>query len=104
MSKFLKFFAIAALVAGAFAMTPAPAAAQRHHGGGHWHGGGGHFRGGGWGGFGPGFVLGFGPAWSWGGYPYSYYDDNYAGPPCGWTHVRVWRHGHWALRRAWRCW
>ena len=54
MSKLVKFFAIAALVAGAFAMTPGPAAAQHHHhgGGGHWHGGGGW--GGGWGGFGPG--------------------------------------------------
>ena len=44
MSKFVKLFAIAALIASAFAMTPGPAAAQRHHGGGHygggWHGGG----------------------------------------------------------------
>ena len=33
-----KFFAIAALIAGAFAMTPGPALAQHHHGGGgHWH-------------------------------------------------------------------
>ena len=31
MSKLVKFFAIAALVAGAFAMTPGPAAAQHHH-------------------------------------------------------------------------
>jgi hypothetical protein len=102
MSKFLKFFAIAALVAGGFAVTPAPAAA--YHGG-HWHGGGG-WHGGGWrGGWGgPGIAFGFGPGWGWGGYPYSYYDDYYAGPPCGWAHVRVWRHGHWALRRAWRCW
>lgn len=98
MSKIVKFFAIAALVGGAFAMTPAPAAAYHGHGG--WHGGGGHWHGG-WGG--PGVVFGFGPAWGWGGYPYSYYGD-YAGPPCGWAHVRVWRHGHWALRRAWRCW
>ena len=54
MSKIVKFFAIAALVAGAFAMTPAPAAAQHYHGGGHWHGGGGHWHGGGgWGGSDP---------------------------------------------------
>lgn len=89
MSKLVKFFAIAALVAGAFAMTPGPAAAQ------HYHGGGGHWHGGGWG---PGFVFGFGPGWGWGPYPY------YAEPACGWVRVRVWRHDHWVLRRAWRCW
>ncbi|HTT49431.1 MAG TPA: hypothetical protein VMG39_15690 [Pseudolabrys sp.] len=110
MSKLLKFFAIAALVGGAFAMTPGPAAAQHHHGGGggHWHGGGGWhgggWRGGGWGGFGPGFVFGFGPGWGWD-YPYGYYPGPYfAGPDCGWVRVRVWRHGHWIIRRAWRCW
>ncbi len=103
MSKLVKFFAIAALMAGAFAMTPGPAAAQHHHGGGHWHGGGGHWRGGG---FGPGFVFGFGSGWGWGGYPYyPYYAEPYfAGPDCGWARVRVRRHGHWVLRRAWRCW
>ena len=97
MSKLVKFFAIAALVAGAFAMTPGPAAAQHHHGGGHWHG---HWRGGGWGpGF--GFGLGFGPAWGWG---YPFYAQPYVEEPdCGWVRVRVWRHGHWALHRAWRC-
>jgi len=109
MSKLVKIFAIAALIAGAFAMTPGPAAAQhhRHHGGGHWHGGGGHWRGGGgWGGggWGPGFVFGFGPGWGWGGYPYSYYDDYYVGPSCGWVRVRVLRNHRWVLRRAWRCW
>lgn len=46
MPKLVKFFAIAALVAGAFVMTPDTAAAQHHHGGGgHWHGGGGHWHG-----------------------------------------------------------
>jgi hypothetical protein len=102
MSKLVKFLAIAALVAGAFAMTPGPATAQHHHGG-HWHGGGGHWHGGwGWGrGFGWGF--GFGPGWGWGGYPY-YAEPYYAQPTCGWVRVRVWRHGHWYLRRAWRCW
>jgi hypothetical protein len=108
MSKLVKFFAIAVLVAGAFAMTPGPAAAQHHHGGGHWRGGGGHWHGGGgwgggWGGFGPGFAFGFGSGWGWGGYPY-YAEPYYAEPACGWARVRVWRHGHWALRRAWRCW
>ena len=93
MSKLVRFFAIAALIVGAFAMTPGPAAAQRHHGGRHWHGGG-------WGpGF--GFGFGFGPAWGWG---YPFYAQPYVeGPDCGWVRVRVWRHGHWALRRAWRC-
>ena len=103
MSRIVKFFAIAALVAGAFAMTPGPAAAQHHHhGGGHWHGGHGGW-GGGWGGFGPGFAFGFGSGWGWGGYPY-YAEPYYAEPACGWARVRVWRHGHWHVRRAWRCW
>lgn len=92
MSKLVKFLAIAALVGGAFAMTPGPAAAQHHHGGGHWHGG-----------FGPGFAFGFGPGWGWGGYPY-YAEPYYAGPDCGWVRVRVRYHRHWVLRRAWRCW
>ena len=55
------------------------------------------------GGFGPGFAFGFGSGWGWGGYPY-YAEPYYAGPDCGWVHVHVWRHGHWVLRRAWRCW
>jgi hypothetical protein len=97
MSKLVKVFAIATLVAGAFVMTPALAAGQHYHSG---HGGG-HFHGSGWG---PGVVFGFGPAWGWGGYPYGYYDDYYAAPSCGWARVRVWRNHHWALRRAWRCW
>jgi hypothetical protein len=85
MSKLVKFFAIAALIAGALAVTPGPALAQHHrHGGfGHFHGG--HFRGG-WGGWG----WGPGPFWGWGyGYPY------YGGPGCG--YVRVWRYHHWVL-------
>jgi hypothetical protein len=112
MSKLVKVFAIAVLIAGAFAMTPGPAAAQRHGGGGHWGGGGqfhggGGWRGGGWGrGWGPGVVFGFGPGpgWGWGGYPYGYYDDYYAAPSCGWAPVRRWHNHHWVLRRAWRCW
>ena len=117
MSKVVKFFAIAALIAGALAMTPGPAAAQRHghvghaggwHHDGCWHGGGwrgGGWRGGGWhGGWrGNGWRwVGPGPFWGWG-YPYYggyYYDE----PGCGWAYVRVLRHRHWVLRRAWRCW
>jgi hypothetical protein len=87
MSKFVKIFAIAALFASALVMTPGAANAQHWHGGGGYHGGG-HWRGGGW---------GPGPFWGWGA-PYAYY----GGPACGWHTVRVWR-GHWALRRAWRC-
>ena len=48
-------------------------------------------------------CLGFGSGWGWGGYPY-YAEPYYAGPDCGWVRVRVRRHGHWVLRRAWRCW
>lgn len=98
MSKLFKIFAGAVLVAGAFALTPAPATAQHH-----WHGGWHHgWHGGGWGwGFGPGFALGFGAAYPYYGGPYYY-----APPPeaCGWTRVRVWRGDHWSFRRAWRCW
>ena len=103
MSKLVKFFAIAALVAGAFAMTPGPAAAQYQAMAaaigmaavaiGTADGAA----------FGPGFALGFGSGWGWGGYPY-YAEPYYAEPACGWARVRVWRHGHWYLRRAWRCW
>jgi hypothetical protein len=97
MSKFVKVFAALVLIAGA--IMPGTALAQ-HHGGGH-HGGGGHY-GSGWhgGGWGPGFGYGYG----WG-YPYYYGGPSYSyGPGCGWTRVRVWRNGHWVLRRTWRCW
>ena len=114
MSKLVKFFAVAALIVGAFAVTPGPALAQHHHhgggggsfrlgggGGSHWHGGGGHWRGGGgWrgGGWGPG------PFWGWGfGFPY-YADPYYVEPDCGWVRVRVRRHGHWVRRLVRRCW
>lgn len=86
MSKFVKLFAIVALLAGAIIMAPGSAQAR----GGHHH-----HHGGGWG------WGGWGPAW---GYPYPYYSRPYyyAGPPgCGW--VRVWRHGRWVLRRSARC-
>jgi hypothetical protein len=98
MSKLVKIFAALALIAGVVAITPGTAFAQRHHGGGH-HGGGGHHFGGGGGWRGGG---GFGFGW---GYPYYYGGGPYYGAPdCGWVRVRVWRNGHWVLRRAWRCW
>lgn len=104
MSKLVKFFAIAVLIAGAFAVTPGPALAQHHGfsgGGGHWHGGGGHWRGGDWGGS---WGWGPGPFWGWGGF-YPYYGEPYYDiPTCGWVHVRVLRHRHWVPRRVWRCW
>jgi hypothetical protein len=113
-SKFLKFFAAAALAGGLFAFAPDAAQAQRHgwHGGGGWHHGGGWHRGwhgGGWGGrrgwgWGPAVGLGIG-AWGWG-YPYGYYASGpyYAAPSCGWVRTRVWRHGYVVVRRVWRCW
>ena len=58
----------------------------------------------------PAFGLGLGLGYGWGwGYPYAYYPGPYyyatpPGPVCGWARVRVWRNGHWAYRRAWRCW
>ncbi len=92
MSKLVKFFAIIAVLAGTIAVTPVTALAQ-HHGGGHWHGGGGR------GGRGPGFGFGWGN-------PYYYGGPYYYGPQanCGWARVRLWRNGHWVLRRSWRCW
>jgi hypothetical protein len=106
MSKLVRLFAIAALIAGALAMTPGPAAAQHHHGGhggGHWHGGG--WRGGGgWGG-GWGWGWGPGPVFGWGGFPYPYYGGYYdGGPDCAWVNARVLRRGHWVPRQVWRCW
>jgi hypothetical protein len=103
MSKILKIFAVVGVLAGAMAATSGTALAQHHHGGGGWHGGGGHWRGGGWrgGGWGPGFGFGLGF-----GSPYYYGGPYYYGAPgnCGYTRVRVWRGGHWVMRRAWRCW
>jgi hypothetical protein len=110
MSKLIKLFAVLALVACTFAITPNTASAQHWHGhGGGWHGGGWH--GGGWGYRGWGPAVGFGLGLGWGPYyarpyygPYPYYSDAYAEPTCGYVRVRVWRAGHWAFRRAWRCW
>jgi hypothetical protein len=94
MSKLIKICAIAVLIAGTLAMTPGPAAARWGHGGwGGWH------HGGGWG-------WGWGPGPFWAGYPYAgpyyYGGPYYGGPGCG--YVRVWRGGHWVLRRPYRCW
>jgi hypothetical protein len=82
MPKIATTLAALFLIVGAFAVAT-PAQARWHHG---WHGGS-HF------------------AFGWGGYPYPYYygGSYYAAPACGWTHYRVWRHGHWVIRRAWRC-
>lgn len=82
MSKLGKVLAILALAVSAIAATSGTADARWHHG---WYGG------------------GWGPGWAWG-YPY-YRPYYYAGPPaCGYTRVRAWRHGHWIVRRVWRCW
>jgi hypothetical protein len=102
MSKFTKVLGIVAL---ALIINVGAAVAAGH--GGH-HGGGGHWHGGGWGGGG----------WGWGGFaagaflggmlaaPYYYGDPGYyyyGEGDCGWMRVRVLRHGHLVVRRAWRC-
>lgn len=103
MSRLTRFFASAVLIFSFFTFMPGNAEARWY--GGHWHGG---WRGG-WG-WGPAFGLGLGLGYGWGwGYPYAYYPGPYyyatpPGPACGWARVRVWRNGHWAYRRAWRCW
>ncbi|HEY4077403.1 MAG TPA: hypothetical protein VGM26_10790 [Rhizomicrobium sp.] len=109
MSKVTKLLTALCVAGAALAAMPNAALAQRHGGGGwhggggHWHGGGGHWRGGGWRGggwgWGPGFALGFGAPY-YGGY---YGSPYYSGDSCGYTRVRVWRNGHWVLRRAYRC-
>ena len=111
MSKLVKVLSVVALLAGSVAITSVPAQAHWHGGG--WHGGGygggwhGGWHGGGWG-FGPGFALGLGLGTAWGS-PYYYGGPYYYGRPyyrstCGWTHIRVWRYDHWAIRRVRRCW
>lgn len=103
MSKITRLLAALCVVGAAFAAMPNAAMARSggwHGGGGHWHGGGGHWRGGGWRGggwgWGPGFAIGFGA-------PYYYGSPYYYGDSCGYTRIRVWRNGHWVLRRAYRC-
>jgi hypothetical protein len=100
MSKLFKVLAVVGVLAGTMAATSGTALAQRHGGGAHSHGGGGgHWRGGGYrGGWGPGFGIGFGS-------PYYYGAPYYYGGPgnCGYSRVRLWRNGHWVLRRYWRC-
>src|SRR5690242_16608140 len=103
MSRLTRIFAGAVLIFSFLAIIAGSAEARWY--GGHWHGG---WRGG-WG-WGPAFGLGLGLGYGWGwGYPYAYYPGPYyyAVPPqpaCGWARIRVWRNGHWAYRRAWRCW
>jgi len=80
MSKIVKLVASVALFAVVFAAA-AEARSGHGHRGGH-HGG---WRGGGWS-------------------PYYFGGPRYYAPACGWVRVRVWRRGHWVLRRAWRCW
>ena len=94
MSKLVKFFAIAALVAGAFAMTPGPAAAQHHHGGaaigmaaaaiGVAAGAASD----------PALPSASVPAGAGAAIPIMP-SLTTPGPTCGWARVRVWRHGHW---------
>lgn len=101
MSRLIRFFASAVLILSFLAFMPGSADARWR--GGYWRGG--------WG-WGPAFGLGLGLGYGWGwGYPYAYYPGPYyyatpypPGPACGWTRIRVWRNGHWAYRRAWRCW
>ena len=99
MSRLTQFFACAVLTFSFLGFVPGGAEAR-------WYGG--HWRGGwGWGpAFGPGVGLGYG--WN---YPYAYHPGPYyyatpysPGPACNWVRLRVWRNGHWAYRRAWRCW
>lgn len=99
MSKLVKILVAIVLIVGAFAASTGNADAHYRR---HYYG-----YSGGW---------GWGPAWgfTWGfGYPYyarpfaPYYGPSYyyaPGPDCGWVRVRVWRHGRWVVRRAWRCW
>jgi hypothetical protein len=91
--KLAKVFAAFVLIAGVIAAAPDAAQAR-------WHG---HYWGG-WGGPHIYFGWGYPPA-----YPYyyrPYYRRHYyaPAPDCGYVRVRYWRHGHWRLRRVWRCW
>lgn len=108
MSTRAKLLAGLILIVGLLSGLPNGAEAHwRRHG---WHGGYG---------WGPaiGLGIGVGSGWGWG-YPYGYYAPRpyyrpypyyrsyyYAPPPrCGYVRTRVWRHGYWVVRRAWRCW
>jgi hypothetical protein len=96
MSKFTRLFAFAALIVGALAMTPGPAAARGGHGGG-WHGGGGHV-GGGW--HGGGYRGG----WHGGGYRGGWHGGGYRGGWYGGGYRRGWYGGggwDWAPGFVW---
>jgi hypothetical protein len=98
MSKLVKILVALTLIGGTITASIGSADAHYRR----------HYRGyyGGW---------GWGPAWgfTWGfGYPYyarpfaPYYGPYYyaPAPACGYVRVRVWRRGHWVIRRVWRCW
>jgi hypothetical protein len=98
MSKLVKILVALVLIGGGIAVSMGDADAHYRR----------HYRYGYSGGWGPawGFTFGFG-------YPYyarpyaPYYGPSYyyrPGPECGWVRYRVWRRGHWVVRRAWRCW
>ena len=84
MCKITRFFASTVLIFSFFAFVPGSAEAR--------------------------WRSGWGPGHGWS-YPYAYYPGPYyyatpysPGPACNWVRLRVWRNGHWAYRRAWRCW
>ena len=92
MCSVTRFFASAVLIFSFFAFVPGSAEAR-------WRDG-----------WGPAIGQGAGLGWGWS-YPYAYYPGPYyyatpysPGPACNWVRLRVWRNGHWAYRRAWRCW
>ena len=92
MCRVTRFFASAVLIFSFFAFVPGSAEAR-------WRDG-----------WGPAIGQGAGLGWGWS-YPYAYYPGPYyyatpysPGPACNWVRLRVWRNGHWAYRRAWRCW
>jgi len=119
MSKLWKAFAGAALIAGALALAPGPAAARVWHSGHgismhglhgvpHWGGGFPRFRGGAWrgrrhyyGGWGPGYGWGLGIPFFYG---FPYYYGYYEPETCGWVRVPRWHHHHRVLLRVWQCW
>ena len=106
MSKLVKFLAIAALVGGALAMTPAPASGaasswRRRPLAWRWR----LARRMAWrlGRIRPGFALGFGSGWGWYGYPVLR-RALLREPACGWVaRARLARTATGILRRAWRC-
>lgn len=96
MSKMIAFVCALAVVTLA-GNSSAQARWYGHHG---WHHGpyGDAWYGNGW----RGYTAPLGPGWGW---PYYYAPSFESGPrDCSYVRVRVWYHGHWRVRRAWRCW